>query len=214
MGNTDNEPRKGTEGEMLEDEVKTKIDGRRTKRAISLRELRFIKAYTAIGVDTYNMPVRSAIKAGYVEATVEHAAYRLMKKPEILAAIEEVYAARMENTPTNVARIMSNLDNTEALALKSKSMPTLTKVAELRGKYLDIWASNNAAANTEQADKILERMTQEEEDFRAFWARLRTHELSHGMTPEQIEAFRQSKESEARSLFAQIPESVKDEMLN
>lgn len=129
---------------------------------LTVRELNFIKAFTEIGGDTYNLPQESALKAGFVESTVGLTARRLMANPKVLCAINEVYADRMENTPTNIARIMSNLDNTEALALKYKAMPTLTKIAEMRGRYLDIWASNNSADNEEEptplSDEDLEKI--------------------------------------------------------
>ncbi len=149
------------------------------KQLLSGRERRFIKAFTEIGAETYGLAHESALKAGYVEGQVEHTARRLMANPKVLVAIDELYADRMEGTPTNLARIMSNLDNTESLALKTKSMPTLTKIAELRGKYLDIWSSINAAS-TEDSAEMLARMTDEARRRELYFEMMRCNELASG----------------------------------
>ena len=148
--------------EAKKDDKAVKPQRKYEKQPLSIREKGFIKAYTEIGAETYGLAQEAAIKAGFTKALIGHTARRLMANPKILIAIDEVYAERMKGTPSNVARIMSNLDNTESLALKLKSMPTLTKVNELRGKYLDIWASTNSGIeddtplqlSQDDADKI------------------------------------------------------------
>ena len=143
------------------------------KYDVSTKEKNYIKAFTTPGTDTYGLPIPSARKAGYAEKNLELSAHRLMKNEKVLVAIDEVYAKRMDSSPTNIARIMSNLDNTESIALKAKSMPTLTKVTELRGKWLDAWNSN-APPDAEKEAEFAARMSEEDKKIALLIARCRT----------------------------------------
>jgi hypothetical protein len=174
MENSDIEPKKG----------KRKYE----KQEISIREGKFIKAITEVGSETYGLPIPSAEKAGYVTGQLEHTARRLMQNPRVLLAINAAHAKRMQNTPENLARVMSDLEHTHKIALAAKSMPTLTKVAELRGKYLDLWASS-APPDAETAAEIKARMSAEEKKISLLLARCRTEaesraELDGKCTPE------------------------------
>lgn len=144
-----------------------------TKQEISIREAKFIKAITTVGSETYGLPIESARKAGYVESQLEHSAHRLMHNPKILIAINEVYAGRMKNTPENLARVMSDLEHAQKLALAAKSMPTLTKVTELRGKYLDLWSASDPP-DAEKEHARAARMSEEEKKVALLIARCRT----------------------------------------
>jgi len=161
MKNSDIEPKKGIEEGKGQEKPEIPVKRKYEKQPLSIREKKFIKAFTTVGSDTYGLPIPSAREAGYVESRLEHTTRRLMANPKVLAAIDEVYAKRLQGTPTNIARVMSNLDNTEAIALKNKAMPTLTKVAELRGKYLDLW-NNNPPPDQQQQAKMAAQMSAED----------------------------------------------------
>ena len=185
---------------IKEEKVKRKYD----KNVLSIREKAYIKAFTEVGATTYGLARESALKAGYVEKFIEHSVARLMANSKVLIAIDEVYAKKMESTPTNLARVMSNLDNTEAIALKAKSMPTLTKITELRGKYLDIFSANNSAP-TEWTNALNARVTEEQKKICCLVANILLEGNGAG-TPQRKEELRRMIMSHPELVF---PEKVK-----
>ena len=143
------------------------------KQPLSIRELKFIKAITHVGGKTYGLPIPSARKAGYVESQLEHTTYRLMRNAKILAAISEVHAKRLEDTPANRARATADLDHLAAISLESGNQVSIARVNELRVKTLDLW-NRHAPPDAEKEAEFAARMTAEEKKIALLIARCRT----------------------------------------
>lgn len=84
----------------------------------------------------------------------------------------------------------------------------MDKLAKIRNCYKD------GKADNERELEIRERMSAEEIDCHSFWARMRTDELSSERTPEQEEAYRLSREPEARQLYRKLEAAIGIEEAN
>jgi len=89
----------------------------RPKDRLTDKQKAFIDAYTDIGSNTYNNALQSAIAAGYSKKTAGVIANENLKKPYIMAEIEQKHAERRKKAEYNydiaiesLNKVISNLE--------------------------------------------------------------------------------------------------------
>ena len=96
------------------------------------REEVFAAAYSCPESDSYGRATRSAAAAGYAEP--HNAAWRLRRRPRVVARIAQYQAATM----ATIGKVFSDLENQRLLAL-AKDPPDVqaaNRASELQGKHL------------------------------------------------------------------------------
>lgn len=142
---------------MSESEPKTRNKPRRTQLTTS--ELAFVLNFTSIGTDTCGIQGKSAIKAGFSENTADKQASRMMRKPQIRAAIREVHQKMMDKAMINPAKVLANLENILDKALQKGDLAAANRATELQGKYLTMFGDRYVQEQSEEQQELTESMS-------------------------------------------------------
>lgn len=116
---------------------------------LSIKELSFVDCYTRLGSSTYGLPTESATAAGFAESQAESTGSRFMKDPLILSAIANVHEKLFDDFTASPARVMSDLENAKAMALKKNDRASYIRLVELAGKTQNLWTEKGGLPNKE-----------------------------------------------------------------
>lgn len=99
----------------------------------------FCVHYTTIGEPTFAHAAKSAIAAGYSEASGRNVATDLLKKPDVQQRIRELHTANMARNNITVDKVLADLEHDKLLAREKGDIATAVRADEIQGKYLAMW---------------------------------------------------------------------------
>lgn len=105
--------------------------------------------YTTIGAVTFGNGTKSAITAGYSEASAYSQACNLLKNPKIQQRIKELHAENMSRNMITVDKVLADLEHDKLMAREHKQFAVSKACTELQGRYLSMFTDNFNNQTTE-----------------------------------------------------------------
>jgi phage terminase small subunit len=136
------------------------------------REDAFCVFYTSIGSETFSKKEKSATEAGYSEGSAKNTATKLLRRPDIIARIQELHSQNMSRSNINPDTVLANIVHDRELARGKNDFSSALRADELLGKFLCLFTDKHSIV-TEQT----KQQTQEQSE--------RTKEMA-AMLEEQI----------------------------
>ena len=99
----------------------------------------FCVFYTTIGEPTFAHAAKSAIAAGYSEASARNTATDLLKKPDVQQRIRELHTANMQRNMITVDKVLADLEHDKLIAREKGDIASAIRADELQGKYLALF---------------------------------------------------------------------------
>ena len=94
---------------------------------------------TTIGEPTFAHAAKSAIAAGYSEASARNTATDLLKKPDVQQRIRELHTANMQRNMITVDKVLADLEHDKLIAREKGDIASAIRADELQGKYLALF---------------------------------------------------------------------------
>lgn len=109
-------------------------------KALNARQELFVKAYV-LGKSASE----AAREAGYAKGTCRHAAYNLLRRPHIAAAVDKAKQEIQDSTKITAESLMQKLEDAYQLAINSKprQMTAAARMLELQGKLAGLLIERN-----------------------------------------------------------------------
>ncbi len=109
---------------------------------LTQKEKIFVQLLTNIAQPTYNNPALAAKNAGY--GSPENAAWRLMRRPLVKNAVQEIYNERHKSGIVSESKVISHLEHLRRIAEEKGDLSTSLRSVELMGKYLGLFVDRLA----------------------------------------------------------------------
>jgi hypothetical protein len=87
----------------------------------------------------YGRPTKAAVAAGYPEKSAWNTAWKLRRRPRIIARLGEFQAA----AKAVAAKVLTDLENTRLLALEKGDLAVAARCSELQGKHIGMFYERN-----------------------------------------------------------------------
>ena len=129
-------------------------------KALEPREDLFCSNYTAIGAETFNHKEKSAVGAGFSEASAGNKATALLRRPEIQRRLEELKAENRQRNNVSTDSVVENLTHDRDMARAKGDWAAAIRADELIGKTLGVFT--DVQMITEPAKRELDEQEQAE----------------------------------------------------
>jgi phage terminase small subunit len=110
-----------------------------TEKALNPKVESFCVFYTTIGSETFSHAARSALAAGYSEASGRNTATDLLRKPEVRKRITELHTANMQRNMITVDKVLADLEHDKLMAREKGDIASAIRADELQGKWLALF---------------------------------------------------------------------------
>jgi phage terminase small subunit len=104
----------------------------------------FCVFYTTIGEPTFAHAGKSAIAAGYSEASARNTATDLLKKPDVQQRIRELHTANMTRNNITVDKVLADLEQEKG------DIASAVRADEIQGKWLAMWIDRQEITEPER----------------------------------------------------------------
>jgi phage terminase small subunit len=106
------------------------------QKELDPREDLFCSNYTAVGTETFNHKEKSALAAGYAEASAGNQATKLLRRPEIQQRLDELKAENRKRNNVSTDSVVENLTHDRDMARAKGDWQAAIRADELIGKTL------------------------------------------------------------------------------
>jgi len=96
----------------------------------------FCVHFTTLGAETFGRAERSAIAAGFAEASARNQATKLLKKPAVQARISELHKENMSRNFLTSDKVLNDLESVRLQAVEKGDLSAAIRASELQGKFL------------------------------------------------------------------------------
>jgi hypothetical protein len=117
----------------------------------------FCVHYTTIGAPTFAHAEKSAIAAGYSEASGRNTATELLRKPEVQQRITELHSQNMQRNMVCVDKVLADLEHDKLMAREKGDIAAAIRADELQGKFLAMFVDRREETSLPEQREFTER---------------------------------------------------------
>lgn len=138
----------------------------RNKTQLEVKEELFCQAYAVIESETYGKVKDSTVAAGYAEKNAKTQGWRLKRRPQVQARIQELLA---DNIEKHSSKVLSDLEHHRQLAIAKGDIASANKCSELLGKSLGLFYERSSPTADEiERQELDEQQRADLDEFIAF----------------------------------------------
>jgi hypothetical protein len=125
-----------SEQELIETDAEALVPG---PLPLTPREESFARFYGDPESQFYGRPTKAAVAAGYPEKSAWNTAWKLRRRPRIIARLAQFQAA----ATAAASKVLSDLENTRLQALAAGDWATSARCSQLQGQALGLFYERN-----------------------------------------------------------------------